>query len=277
MGVEKGKFDPEVPLEKIDLAPEKNVRKTQLTENLATLTESIKLEGFLQPIIVAPKEGGRYELIVGQRRYLAAKELNLPTMPAIVMKGPVDRITALKMSIAENIHRKDPVNDDIIEACKILHDTFGNAESVSEKLGIDKKDTDEYLTFFDAPEGLKTLVRAKKVPKDTAISIVRDSYDAHGKVDEGRIEELTQLAIGGTLTKSEQKRMSDVLEENPKASTKEVEKKVKIVPTEYILRRVVLPLKQGERLEEATKKRGDAKPIDTARSAIIDWLDLKGY
>jgi len=276
MGIEEGRFE-KIALDKIDRDPEKNVRKAQLTEDLGTLKESIRLEGFLQPITVAPKEGGRYELIIGQRRYLAAQELNLETIPAIVLKEPVDRITGLRMSIEENIHRRNPVDDDIIAACKILHDTYGKAETVAEKLGISKKDADMYCVFHDATEGLKALVRAKKIPKDTAVAIVRDSYDAKGKVDEKRVEELTELATGGMLTKEEQKRIPDVLDETPKASVNEVEKKAKEPSKDYILRRIVLPRKEGDRLEEATKKRGDPKPIDTARIAIVDWLDLKGY
>jgi len=275
MGIEKGKYEL-IPTKKIDIS-EWNVRKSNRSRNLDTLKESLALEGLIQPIVVATKEGNRYEVIVGQRRFLAAQELDWEKIPAIVMSGPVDKITAIKMSIAENIHRIDPLDDDIAEACKILHDTFGKGKIVAEKLGLTEKQADEYATWHDVPKGLKAQVRAKKVPRDRAIAWTRDAYDAEGNVDEERIKELIELDQSGELTDAERKRVPATLKKKPKAPIEDIKKEVKKPPKDYILKRIVMPWKQGERLKKATEHRGFKKPTETARTAIIDWLDMKGY
>ena len=101
---EKLDFD-YISLDKIDISS-LNVRKVNLEEKLEELAESIKAIGVQQPIMVFKKPDGRYELIIGQRRYLACKKIGKKTIPAVItdVKGKTD---ALIKSFSENIHRLD--------------------------------------------------------------------------------------------------------------------------------------------------------------------------
>jgi ParB family chromosome partitioning protein len=73
--------------------------------SLAELAESIKAQGIVQPILVRPVDGGRYELIAGERRWRAAQRAGLKEVPALVRNVPDQ--AALALALIENIQRED--------------------------------------------------------------------------------------------------------------------------------------------------------------------------
>ncbi|MET0204423.1 MAG: ParB/RepB/Spo0J family partition protein, partial [Casimicrobiaceae bacterium] len=72
---------------------------------LAELAESIKAQGVMQPILVRPVEGGRFEIIAGERRWRAAQRAGLREIPALVKS--VDDNNALALALIENIQREN--------------------------------------------------------------------------------------------------------------------------------------------------------------------------
>jgi ParB family chromosome partitioning protein len=80
--------------------------RTRMDEDsLAELAESIKAQGIVQPILVRPVDGGRYELIAGERRWRAAHRAGLKEVPALVRNVPDQ--AALALALIENIQRED--------------------------------------------------------------------------------------------------------------------------------------------------------------------------
>jgi len=80
--------------------------RTRMDEgSLYELAESIKSQGVMQPILVRPVSGGRYEIIAGERRYRAARLAGLDTVPVLVK--PVADEAAAVMALIENIQRED--------------------------------------------------------------------------------------------------------------------------------------------------------------------------
>lgn len=92
---------------KIDLLqPGKYQPRTQMGETaLQELADSIRAQGVIQPILVRPVGGGRYEIIAGERRWRAARIAGLSAVPALVREVPDN--TALAMALIENIQRED--------------------------------------------------------------------------------------------------------------------------------------------------------------------------
>ena len=92
---------------KVDLLqPGKYQPRTQMSEvALKELADSIKVQGVIQPILVRPVGGGRYEIIAGERRWRAARIAGLGTVPALVREVPDN--AALAMALIENIQRED--------------------------------------------------------------------------------------------------------------------------------------------------------------------------
>jgi len=74
-------------------------------EALRELTASIRQHGILQPIVVTPSDGGAYEIVAGERRYRAAKEAGLKTMPALVRTLSAQH--KLELALIENLQRRD--------------------------------------------------------------------------------------------------------------------------------------------------------------------------
>lgn len=94
----------EIPLDKL-VAGKYQPRRDMHEQELDTLAESIRAQGILQPIVVRAIATDKYEIIAGERRFRAAKRLNLPKIPAIVKE--VDDEAALAMALIENIHREN--------------------------------------------------------------------------------------------------------------------------------------------------------------------------
>ena len=75
--------------------------------DLDKLAQSIDEIGVQQPVVVFPvlNQEGKFELIIGQRRFLACKQLKMKTIPAIVLKKAMNPVDAISYSFIENIHR----------------------------------------------------------------------------------------------------------------------------------------------------------------------------
>jgi ParB family transcriptional regulator, chromosome partitioning protein len=72
---------------------------------LSELVSSVKQNGILQPLLVRPLKGGKYELVAGERRYRAAKEVGLTEVPVVIRE--LDNNEALQLSLIENLQRED--------------------------------------------------------------------------------------------------------------------------------------------------------------------------
>jgi len=92
----------ELPIEVITPNPQQP-RTVFDEDQLAELAESIKQVGLLQPIVVRPLETGGYELVMGERRFRAARQAGLTTIPAIIR--PTESGDMLRNALLENIHR----------------------------------------------------------------------------------------------------------------------------------------------------------------------------
>ena len=91
-----------------DIAPNKNQpRKNFEKENLEDLTNSIKERGVIQPIIVRQKssENAKYEIIAGERRWLAARKAGFHEIPVVITEA--DDLKSLEFAIVENVQRHD--------------------------------------------------------------------------------------------------------------------------------------------------------------------------
>ena len=92
----------EIPVDSISANPQQP-RTVFDPDSLNELAESIKEVGLLQPIVVRPLEGNRYELVMGERRLRATKEAGLDTIPAIIR--PTEEEDLLRDALLENLHR----------------------------------------------------------------------------------------------------------------------------------------------------------------------------
>jgi ParB family transcriptional regulator, chromosome partitioning protein len=145
-----------VPLELIDRSPHQP-RRSFDEEHLLGLAESIKARGVLQPVLVRPLPGGRYELIAGERRWRAARTAELETIPAIVRHH--DDSTSLEMALIENMAREDLNPIEEARACAALVEELGlTREDVGLRVGRSRVAVSNLIRLLDLPDEAQHLI-----------------------------------------------------------------------------------------------------------------------
>ncbi|MCW2951445.1 MAG: parB-like partition protein [Conexibacter sp.] len=142
----------EVPLELVAPNPRQPRRVFDL-EALDGLASSMRDRGVLQPVLVRPAPGGRFELIAGERRWRAAQIAGLATIPALV--GVHDDAAALEIALIENVARAElnPVED--AQACAALVEELGlTQEELGRRTGRSRVAVANLLRLLDLPDAV---------------------------------------------------------------------------------------------------------------------------
>jgi len=151
----------ELPIESITPNPYQP-RKTFGDAAIRELSESVRSHGIVQPLLVT-RNGDKYQLIAGERRFRAAKLAGLTTVPAIV-KDPIVGLGALEIALIENIQREDlnPIEEAL--AYQQLHDEFGlTQEEVAKRVGKERSTVANSLRLLRLPEAVKKLVASMQL------------------------------------------------------------------------------------------------------------------
>ncbi|MBD2365444.1 ParB/RepB/Spo0J family partition protein [Anabaena minutissima FACHB-250] len=93
-----------IPIEQIVL-PQQQPRRYFAPKSMLDLVESVKQHGILQPLLVRPQVDGKYELVAGERRYQAAKTVQLESVPAVIRQ--MTDVEAFELALSENLQRED--------------------------------------------------------------------------------------------------------------------------------------------------------------------------
>ena len=126
----------ELPVAAIHANP-KQPRKRFDGEAGSGLAESVRRQGVIQPLIVRPRDAGGYEIVAGERRWRAAREAGLATVPAVV-RATDDRDTLL-LGLIENVAREQLTPVEEARACAVLIDEFAlSLGEVAERVGRSK-------------------------------------------------------------------------------------------------------------------------------------------
>lgn len=119
-------------------------------EKIRELTDSIREQGIIQPLIVSPMEEGRYELIAGERRLRASRMAGLEEVPVIIKK--VDDEGLLALSLIENIQREDLNPIEEARAFQELTQQFGyTQDDVAKKVGSSRTAVTNSIRLLTLP------------------------------------------------------------------------------------------------------------------------------
>lgn len=149
---------------KIDLLqPGKYQPRTHMNEAaLKELADSIKAQGIIQPILVRPVSGGRYEIIAGERRWRAARIAGLNAVPALVREVPDN--AALAMALIENIQREDLNPLEQANGIQRLVAEFGMThDKAAEMVGRSRSAVTNLLRLLGLAEPVRDLVQQGKL------------------------------------------------------------------------------------------------------------------
>ncbi len=133
--------------------PRKAFGETELRE----LADSLREHGVLQPVLVRPLAGGRYELLAGERRWRAARLAGLERIPAVVRDAPEG--DGLEIAVIENMARQDLNPVEAAHACAALVDEFGlTKEEVGKRVGKSRVAISNLVRLLELPDEVLSML-----------------------------------------------------------------------------------------------------------------------
>ena len=165
-------------------------RKNFDNSSLGDLSNSIKENGVVQPIIVrkSNQEVGKYEIIAGERRWLASQNAGLHEIPAVIIEA--DDLKSLEFAIVENVQRQDLNSIEEAQGYQRLMDEFGyDQEKVAKFIGKSRAHVANYIRLLSLPKEVIKLIEMDKLSQGHAKILVglENSYLFARKIIEKKL------------------------------------------------------------------------------------------
>ena len=244
----------ELPLEQIH--PDPNQPRKDVGD-LSGLKVSIEQVGIIQPVIVTEVGDDDYQLLAGERRYTAARELGLDTVPAIVRT--IEEQRRLEIQIIENVQRKDLDALEEAEGYRRLMDEHNyTQEEVAQKLGKDQSSISRIIRVLDLPEDVRNdYATSHRVSKSLLLEVVRERSEEDQRALWKRIKSGDIRTIDEARLARKEKKGQEPPEENP-------------TPVKFNLR-----LKEKDVLVSVVFRSGDADENDCLKALQTVARELK--
>ncbi|MBZ5532284.1 MAG: ParB/RepB/Spo0J family partition protein [Acidobacteriia bacterium] len=211
----------EVDIELIDPNPFQTRRRIK-EDGLNELAESIRASGVVQPVVLRPAPNGRFQLVAGERRWLASRRAGKTTIPAVVRQ--ISNEQAMEITIIENLQREDLNPIEQARAFERLSREFGlTQEQIATRTGKDRASIANFIRLLKLPANVQETLEGG------ALSL------GHGKV----LVSLTGLP-----------------QQLEKAAREVVEKQLSVRQTEELVARLTNPS------QDDTKKSKPARALD---------------
>jgi ParB family transcriptional regulator, chromosome partitioning protein len=262
----------ELPMDKMVIG-KGQVRVTHPERNLDELVASIRKHGLLSPIIVVQTPDGKYEILTGQRRFLASAKLQKSTILAAVLDERVSEEEAKILSLTENLVRDAPVDADYIDACTSLYKKYGSVQTVADKIGISPTLVSEYLKYDMLPPGLQKMVDARELPMKTALRATKAAM-----TDKGAVDEVQAVKFAKELTPMTGTQQDKVVKAATKLKGQPFEKKIEAGRAQAQVTQILVTL--GDEVHASLQQYADDEGTtqdDAAAGLIETALSTKGY
>jgi len=249
-----------------------NVRLEGAERNLEELADSIKLHGLMQPIVLCGVFGEpKYEIISGQRRYLAHERLLKTATIKAVFVGNLTPTEMLIRSLAENMQRTDLSFTDTAKAVTKLYEEFGDEYKVKEATGLSiKRIRDHLLIDARASPKMKDLIAEGKI---SVVDVKRALQAAQD--DMTKAQELINMIIENNPTPQQKKRLVVYGNRDPRMGSAEVYQEA-VKP--QIERRLVVSLTPQTRSALQLAVSGMQMDVeDITERALSEWLTAEGF
>ena len=156
------------------------VRTQDVGAEIDELARSIKAQGLLQPIVVCEaRTPGKFEILVGQRRYLAHKLLGRATITARILDTRVSEGEAKAISITENLIRRKLSGKELTDGLGFLYKIYGSIKDVAAATGLPVGKVSPHVRYPRLVQPLKDLVDSDEV----AVQVALKAQDAVGGPD----------------------------------------------------------------------------------------------
>lgn len=269
----------ELPLEQIHTIRIKDIRISSATvrrkdsiTHLDELAATIKQHGILQPVVLLGEYGEPpYDLISGQRRFLAHQQILKAQTIRAVFAGNLSKTDAVIRSLVENLQRRELNYNDTSKAITHLYEKLGKDEHKVQKatsLSI-RKIRDFVFVEARATPQMKTLLKQRKV---SPVDVKRAIRAAQG--DLNKAEDLVELIIGHKPTTHQKRRIVACGERNKRFSAERI---LKDAMKPHVEQNMIISLSEEllQGLEKATKSLS-METGELAVKVLSDWLRGQG-
>ncbi|HEX8198214.1 MAG TPA: ParB/RepB/Spo0J family partition protein [Pyrinomonadaceae bacterium] len=231
----------------IDLIePNKEQPRTRFdVEKLEELTQSIKENGIIQPIILRRNKNNKFEIVAGERRWRAAQKAGFKKIPAVIREVSDEKL--LELALIENIQRHELNSMEEARAYQKLIKTLGlTQEMVANRVGKDRVLIANYLRMLRLPDDIQKLVEEEKISVGHARALLGVENHASQRLVARSIMEMSlsvretertvkRVAAGESVEKTISKeRKSKAVDANVRAAEEKLRRrfgtKVKIAP-----------------------------------------------
>ena len=275
---------PDINLNKI-IPNEFNPRVTFDEQGMNELINSIKQVGIIEPIIVRSIPDGKYELVVGERRFRAAKQAGLKDIPAVIRDYADDEV--IELNLIENSQRQDlsyvEKGQCAMNLLKMFPDKFPNKDALARTIGVSPTTIQSWIQSAEVvPAAVQQMIApadpmSGKVPKgkisgDIAVDISRKVKDKSAQI------ELAQEITTRGIRWSQARTLINEVAKNPGKTIKDVIKHtIEEAP-------VLLPFSKKhsedilKKQKTQTTRKGvnpNIRPGMTVRAAVTHFADLK--
>ena len=172
----------DIPLDDLTIG-QAQARVTSAAQDIDELAKSIEVQGLLQPIVVCEARAqGKWEILTGQRRFLAHRKLNKEKIAAAVLDSRVNESHAKAISITENLMRRKLTSKELKDGILYLYNIYESVTDVVRMTGLPKTHVQDYVKYPRLIPELKTLVDEATVDINAAVKAQDASEDNSGNV-----------------------------------------------------------------------------------------------
>lgn len=249
------------------------IRLRDVAAGIDELAKSIDKQGLLQPIVVCPAEQeGSYEIILGQRRFLACRQLGLKSIRAQVLDERIDEIEAKVLSLTENMMRRDISRRDKIDVCTALYKRYDSMRDVAEETGLPYREVRQYVKYDRLVPELKEMVDRDEVRLDVALR-AQDAAAARDATDSAEAVALAKEMAG--MSGEQARRLQRIREELPDRPVDEV---IESAKEQTRVTQVIVTLgAQAHHVLQVFAREEGTNQDDAAGLLITEALQGRGY
>ena len=249
------------------------VRNLDPGKEIDELEDTIRIHGVLQPIMVAPSGLGdeRYEIIMGQRRFIACRNLQMESIPCQILSEKIDVLEAKTLSVIENMSRVDLPQGDYIDVCTELFKHYGSPKLVAEKTGLPIDKVRRYVKYDQLMPVLQQKVDGGVVLAD-ALRAQQAAELGNDKPDSQ--DALNWLNTIGGLSSNQKVDVLKAKSRNPSVKADDV---VKLV-TNVVQTTITIHLgEMMQNVNDFANANGYGNVEEAALQLITDALDHHGF
>ena len=242
------------------------VRTQSPGREVEELARSIEMQGLLQPIVVCPARAeGKWEILVGQRRFLAHKHLRRDVIAAAVLDERVSAQEAKAISLTENLIRRQLSGKELKDGILYLYNIYGSITDVTEATGLPRNKVRGYVKYPRLIQELKDMVDEGVVDVNAAVKAQDAASDEDGNPNP---EDAVKLARGmAAMSGVQRKKVTKERRDNPE---KPVEEVIEDAITGSKVVQIVATLTQSTHLALQSAANEDGCSQDEAAAGLIE-------